>query len=127
MKFLEVLFSFDFVTRDCCGSWHPFFIYLYVIANAAIFAAYGAITLTLIGAKRQTAEWAALNKSQKDEIRDAFAKFILFCGIGHLEGCLSFLAAPYHLWAVYDMATAVVSWQAFVVIRRHRDYILSGV
>lgn len=114
-----------FMPRGRCGPWDILARNVYVTANVMIFAAYAAIALCLTvhtGRPR-------VDVSDRDQavIRFVFGVFIVFCGVGHLEGVLAFYWPAYHLFAVWNAATACVSWVAVFVVFRHRLAVLSAL
>lgn len=128
--FLTLAMSTDFVGRGQCGNWHTSFVWLYVISNLMIFAAYVAIPFVLGMAMfrgRHPGPPTYISHHQLFWMRVTFAAFILFCGIGHLEGVISFFRPTYHLYAIWHSLTAIASWGAVIVVAKMRYRILPGV
>jgi hypothetical protein len=124
------LFSTDFMPRGQCGSWDAGFVWLYVISNVLICAAYVAIFALLMLAYWQGRRSSApvnITRQQAFSMRIIYGSFILFCGIGHLEGALAFFRPQYHLYAVWHALTAAVSWAAVFITARLRNRLIPGV
>lgn len=84
---------------------------LYQGANLLTFLAYLAFPAALIGLK------GAYERVYDDgAVRVAVAAFVLSCGIGHLEGVISFYWPAYHLFAAWHVITAACSWWAILVL-----------
>ena len=105
-----------FMQRGHCGNWVPAFAYVYAISNALISVAYVSICAAIL---RFRFSWARIAKSIR--VRRWFATFVLACGIGHLEGIVSFAWPAYHLFAVMHLVTAFVSWVTVFVLIAERD------
>jgi len=119
------LFRTDFLTRDCCGPWHPAVAVLYGLSNCAICAAYVAIPSLLLSASRASrsrpVKAGPLHPREVHRVRWWLGLFVLVCGIGHLEGgVLAWVAPAYHAFAVFHLLTALISWKAVFVIAQHR-------
>ena len=102
--------------RGHCGNWVTGFAYTYAISNALIFVAYMAMPLALM---RFRFTWE--NVVRAEHLRKKFALFILSCGIGHLEGIISFAWPAYHLFAVWNALTAAISWWTVFGLVAERD------
>lgn len=120
-------FSLEFLTRNNCGAWHVAYEVLYAFSSFAIFSAYIAIVAILLSAAvNPTKDY---DKTFKDERSTMFCyvAFIFFCGVGHLEGFLSFIwPPPYHFWALWHFVTACVSWWGVYKTFKLRMAILNG-
>lgn len=128
--FLAATFSTEFAQRGACGNWHPAFVWLYVLSQMLIFAAYMAIPFALGVAMfrgRNSAPAAYISRRQLLWMRVMFAAFIFFCGVGHLEGVLSFFHPQYHLYAIWHFLTAAASWGAVLVVAKMRHRIIPGL
>ena len=102
---ISILFSSDFTARGTCGNWHPNFVYLYVISNLLITAAYLALGLALLNNATHPAKGrVSITRNQAFRSRLVFGLFILVCGIGHSEGAMSFIRPYYHLFAAWHLA-----------------------
>jgi hypothetical protein len=102
----EVFSAADFVTRDQCGQWSPFWHHAYIASNAAIALAYFAIPAVLLAFR---ARWFGKSRA-RTWVFCLFAAFIFLCGGGHLvDGVGSFVWPAYRLFAVWHALTAVVS------------------
>lgn len=124
------MFSTDFMPRGQCGAWEPAYAWLYVISNVLISAAYVAIFVLLAIAYfqgKRSSEPLNITRRQLFTMRLVYGSFILFCGIGHLEGALSFFRPQYHLYAVWHAITACASWAAVFVTATLRNRMLPGV
>ena len=120
---MEFFFDPDrFVCRGCCGKWHDSMIWLYVMSNMMTFLGYMVIPWILTCFRFQ---WERVATNYK--LRTCFAGFVLFCGIGHLEGPVAFALPLYHLFAVWHLMTALVTWLTIykLFVERERE-ILDG-
>lgn len=122
----------QFVVRGDCGGWHPVYLWMYQNAHLLITAAYIALPSVMLFAYLTERDGTgkpinALPARDRNQLRAVFSAFILFCGVGHLEGYLSFYWPSYHLFAVWHMATALVSWIAVIETVRHRASLIVGV
>lgn len=116
--------------RGQCGAWDGGYAWLYVISNVMISAAYIAIFLLLVLAYfqgRRSSTPLQITRSQLFSMRIIYGSFILFCGIGHLEGAAAFFHPQYHLYAAWHAATALVSWLAVFMTARLRNRMIPGV
>lgn len=116
--------------RGQCGDWDGGFMWLYVISNVMISAAYVAIFVLLLAAYiqgRRSKEPLNITRAQVFSMRLIYGSFILFCGIGHLEGALAFFHPQYHLYAAWHAATALISWAAVFMTARLRNRMIPGV
>lgn len=119
-----------FVPRGACGDWEPWVGQLYAISHLGITAAYVAIPMVLLLAmleKRPACPVAETSARARLVTRVTYALFILFCGIGHLDGWLAFVWPAYHLFALWHAATALVSWFAVGVTVWMRAKLIVGV
>lgn len=107
-----------FVQRGCCGEWIDFFKVLYVSSNILICASYLFIAITLFHIVffdknlKRFIKRATEDRVQKSLI--VYGLFILFCGLGHLEGAFSFLFPVYHFFSVWTFLTAIISFYSLV-------------
>lgn len=85
----------------------------YQLANLFIFAAYMALPAVLIRFRGATVAIVA-----DPAFRGWFAAFIFACGVGHLEGVISFFWTQYHLFAQWHLLTAIVSWMTLARLIR---------
>lgn len=97
----------QFVPRGHCGNWDENMLSLYMFSNFAIFLAYMVMAVLL---RFVVVDYNMI--ARDGTLRVAFALFIFFCGIGHLEGILFFRYPVYHFSAVWHLLTALVSWAA---------------
>lgn len=103
--FFSWLFDAEsFVTRQHCGDWGGLLPWVYAVANLLIALAYFRIPLTLLD----------LYRKRKDVLPERatlvqFAAFITLCGITHLLDVLVFYWAPYRLFTLVYILTALVS------------------
>lgn len=129
MDFSELL-STRFSPRGECGDWVPGYAWLYVISSVLIMAAYVTIFALIALAYLQGRTSKApvnITRRQVFAMRFTYGSFILFCGIGHLEGAISFFTPQYHLYAVWHFMTAVISWAAVFVTAKLRNRLIPGV
>lgn len=124
----ELFDASRFMPRGQCGDWEPWVRSLYVSSNLLIFAAYLTIPIILtVALFSRLRSLDPLTKREHFRARVVYSAFILFCGVGHFEGVVSFAWPNYHLFAFWDLATAVVSWVAVVETFRLRAKIITGV
>ena len=95
----------DFLTRGHCGlGWTPWLKHLYQLSNFVIFFSYSYISLSL---------YSLYRKRKTDlpapHLFALFSTFILLCGLMHLSDVIVFHWAPYRLFALLALLTAVVS------------------
>ena len=84
MDFIERLFSTTgFMPHGCCYSWNPAVIWLHVVSDGFIAAAYYSIPLTLLYFVRKRKDLAF------DWMFICFAIFIVSCGTTHLMEILN--------------------------------------
>jgi len=120
----------EWLTRGECGPWTLLLEQLYLWSHLAISAAYVAIPVILLGAvlaERTRPKQDQLSSDEKATVRTAYAFFIAVCGIGHLEGVVSFVWPAYPVFAWWHALTAVVSWYAVLVTVRFRAKIIVGI
>lgn len=118
MAAMTELFSTEFMTRGQCGNWSDGWERAYVIANLFIFFAYcGIVDLLLRGIIRS-----------KDKghyfLKASLVAVFLTCGIGHLEQVVVFFWPAYHLFALWHIVTAAMSWWGVLMVWRHRSYLI---
>jgi hypothetical protein len=116
------------MARGSCGDWDPLLRSIYLYAHGAITLAYLAIPLILLIAmlsKRR--DTSALRPEESQLARICYGSFVLACGIGHLEGPLSFWWPSYHLFTLWHVTTAAISWWAVLVTFHLRVKIITGV
>ena len=121
------LFSLDFVQRGHCGNWNLGFLYLYVLSNALITAAYVAIPSILASQWYRVSLEPLMDPMPVTTRRGvvlAYSAFIGSCGVGHLEGLLAFQWPLYHLFAMWHLVTAICSWIAVWVTWQARARIV---
>lgn len=118
-----------FVLRGHCGDWNSTMKFLYAFARLNITGAYVAIPAISVWAfaVRQKVQLEDLTPRELTIMRLTYAAFIVFCGVGHLEGVLAFVWPAYHVFAVWHLATATVSWFAVAVTFRHRLRLVTGI
>lgn len=124
--FITLAISSDFAKRGECGNWHPGFVWLYVLSQALIFAAYMAIPFVLLVRKQHVPAFQ-ISRNQITIMRWTFGAFIFLCGIGHLEGVVAFFRPHYHLYAIWHCLTAMASWAAVCVAARMRYRLIPGI
>ncbi len=108
------IFSTDhFIPRAVCMNREPFTLFLYALGSFAVFWAYLAIPLLLLGFRSR--------------LREAFPKligtpfllaalFILFCGGGHLIDIILIKYAFYKFAAIWTCGTGIISWAFFLYV-----------
>jgi signal transduction histidine kinase len=105
IEFFRNIFAHNlWPARWHCGRWTGFHGWLYIISDLAIWAAYYAIPVIIIGytAKRKNVKFQS--------VYFLFAAFILACGTTHLIDAITFWYPVYRLNALVRFFTAVVSW-----------------
>ena len=120
----------EWITRDQCGPWTPTWIAVYITASLMVFSAYMLIPWILMHAQRQDRSDRPvhpLGPGERLMVRVSGGLFILSCGVGHLEGILAFVWPHYPTFAVWHLATGVVSWWAALLFARVRGRVLLGV
>jgi hypothetical protein len=94
----------NFPTRDQCGEWERWMVVANQWSDGLIALAYFAIPATLLyfyctHRKHIPSNWMLL----------CFAAFITLCGLTHLTQVVVFWTAPYRLFTVVKIVTAVMS------------------
>lgn len=103
--FARALFdTSDFPPRWYCGTWHLEVGWIHVCSDFAIFAAYFAIPVILLGfvAGRQDIS------STKPFI--LFSAFVLVCGLGYLLDAAMFWWPAYRFSGIVKLSIAIISW-----------------
>lgn len=104
--------SSDFLTRNHCGAWTDAWMWTYIVGNLFIGLAYFAIPIILFAAWTRNRQLHA-----RRSLIVLFATFILFCGGGHiLDGVGAFVWPNYRFFAVWHVATALVSFATAIVL-----------
>lgn len=108
----------SFITRNHCGNWTSTLIAINRIANLLIFIAYFTIPLSLYSFWTSTHKDAIIVKvfGQKPSIILCFVVFIFSCGLTHLCDVLAFDWAPYRLFTLVDVITAIASVFTAVIL-----------
>lgn len=109
--------------------WAPFMGYVYMLANMVVAACYFAICRILqIPAALHPSELAVLSVREQMRARRVYGAFFLGCGGMHVaENVLSFWWAPYHLFTVGHVATAMASVCGVYYTVQHRARIMVGI
>jgi len=104
---------------------------MYALSNLSITLAYFAIALILaVGVmedRKRRLERLPLGRRERRFGMAVYAAFILSCGLGHIDGWLAFRWPAYHLFALWHLLTAVISWFAVYVTFRLRFRIVAGL
>ncbi|GAA5509641.1 PAS domain S-box protein [Novipirellula caenicola] len=110
--FSKLVDTRDFPARWYCGTWSLDVGWLHIISDIAIFAAYFAIPLVLMG--------FVLHRRDLPFPRVIwlFAAFILSCGITHLIEAGLFWWPVYRLSGVMKACSAIISWATVVMLIR---------
>jgi PAS domain S-box-containing protein len=103
VEFFRKIFASDFLPHGTCYLWNPAVLWLNVISDLIIAAAYYAIPGLLFVFVRKRRDFAF------NWIVAAFAVFILACGTTHLLGVWTVWHATYRLDAVVKAITAAAS------------------
>jgi signal transduction histidine kinase/CheY-like chemotaxis protein len=109
-EFFQKLFSKEFMPHGMCYLWDPAVLWLSVISDSLISAAYYAIPFVLFTfvRKRRDVEFKG--------IFVAFGVFILACGTTHLMGAVTVWDPIYRFEAVIKAITAVASVATFAML-----------
>ena len=109
-EFFNKLFSTEFMPHGMCYLWDPAVLWLSVISDSLIGAAYYAIPFLLFYfvRKRRDVEFKG--------IFVAFGVFILACGATHFMGAVTVWIPIYRLDAVIKAITAVASVATFAML-----------
>jgi len=95
----------EFMTRNHCGpGWTPELFSLYIVSNAIIALAYFAISLALYFLYRK--DWGDPRASRMIVM---FMTFIVLCGLTHVGDVVVFYWAPYRLYMLISMLTAIAA------------------
>jgi PAS domain S-box-containing protein len=103
LDFFKKIFESDFLPHGTCYLWNPAVLWLTVVSDLIITAAYYAIPVLLFVFVRKRKDFAF------NWVLLAFAIFILACGTTHLLGVWTVWHATYRLDAVVKAITAVAS------------------
>src|SRR5580693_3148120 len=103
IEFFQKLFTSDFMPHGMCYLWNPSVLWLNVISDGLICAAYYAIPVLLFMFFRKRKDLAFR------WVFVAFATFILACGTTHLLGIWTVWHGTYRLEGVIKAFTALVS------------------
>lgn len=110
LNFFSKLFETDFMPHGMCYFWRPGVLWLNVISDALIAAAYFTIPVLLFELvrrrKRLTYHWLFW----------MFAAFILLCGTTHLLGVITVWNPMYRFDGVVKLMTGVVSMGTAIVV-----------
>ena len=103
VEFFKKIFASDFLPHGACYLWNPAVLWLNVISDLIITAAYYAIPILLFIFLRKRKDFTL------NWIVGAFAVFILACGTTHLLGVWTVWHATYRLDGVVKAITAAAS------------------
>ena len=110
IEFFRKLFSSDFMPHGMCFLWDPAVLWLNVISDGTIAAAYYAIPFLLFYFPRQRRDFSF------KPIIVAFGLFILACGSTHLLGAVTVWNPVYRLDGVVKAITAIASVGTFAMM-----------
>jgi signal transduction histidine kinase/CheY-like chemotaxis protein len=110
IEFFRRLFSNDFMPHGMCFLWDPSILWLSVISDAAVAAAYYAIPFLLFYFIRKRRDITF------QPILAAFGVFILACGTTHLLGAMTVWNPVYRLEGVVKAITAIASMATFAMM-----------
>ena len=102
IEFFKKIFASDFLPHGTCYLWDPAVLWLNVISDLIITAAYYAIPILLFIFVRKRKDFTF------NWIVAAFAVFILACGTTHLLGVWTVWHATYRLDGVVKAITAAL-------------------
>ncbi len=115
---MEWMLGGNFIARNCCGSWPTWLMNLNILANIVIALAYFSIPASL--------GWLWYRRKEvlpKPWILLCFVAFIAGCGITHVCDAIAFWRAPYRLFTMIDIFTALVSIGTAIVLPNVVKYI----
>jgi len=119
LNFFSKLFETDFMPHGMCYFWRPDVLWLNVVSDGLIAAAYFAIPVLLIELVRRrknlTFHW----------IFWMFAAFILLCGTTHLFNVLTVWDPIYRLDGIIKLLTGIASIGTAIVLLRSLPQILA--
>jgi hypothetical protein len=100
-----------FVPRTHCGAWQPWLIAVNQVGQALVCLAYFGVCLALV------ILWHARRREfPKAWVILAFAIVFFWCGAGHLVEVLVFWWAPYRLFTLVTVCTALFSVPAAIAL-----------
>lgn len=108
------LFEADrYMKRFQCGGWERSLVWVHVVADLLIWAAYMAIPVAIIYYIRKRKYHIPY-----PIVFWGFTAFILFCGWSHFWDAVMPWWPAYRWWALVKLATAAVSWVTVVMVIR---------
>ena len=107
-----LLDSASFISRNHCGKWSDWLIFLNQISNFLIFIAYMTIPLSLL------VLWSSFRKRGVKSywMIFMFVLFIWSCGLTHLMDVLAFTWPAYRFFTLIDCVTAILSIPTAVLL-----------
>lgn len=102
-EFVGRLFDSDFMPHAHCFMWRPDVLWLHVISDGVIAAAYFSIPIALMILYRRRVDF------NQGHVLTLFAAFIFLCGISHVFGIWTMWDPIYRAEGVVKAMTAVVS------------------
>ncbi len=119
LNFFSKLFETDFMPHGMCYFWRPDVLWLNVVSDGLIAAAYFAIPVLLVELVRRrknlTFHW----------IFWMFAAFILLCGTTHLLNVLTVWDPVYRFDGIIKLLTGIASIGTAIVLLRSLPHILA--
>lgn len=119
LNFFSKLFATDFMPHGMCYFWRPDVLWLNVVSDGLIAAAYFAIPVLLVELVRRrknlTFHWMFW----------MFAAFILLCGTTHLFNVLTVWDPIYRLDGIIKLLTGIASIATAIVLLRSLPQILA--
>ena len=109
-EFLHKFFSNDYMPHGMCFLWDPVVLWLSVISDSLIAAAYYAIPFLMFSFMRKRRDVGFTG------IFVPFAVFILACGTTHVMGAVTVWNPLYHLDGVIKAITALASVATFAML-----------
>ena len=110
--FSKLVDTTDFPARWYCGTWSSDVGWLHIVSDVAIFGAYFAIPLVLMGFLLHRRDLPF------PRVIWLFAAFILSCGITHLIEAGIFWWPVYRLSGLMKACSAVISWATVIMLVR---------
>ncbi len=111
-SFLDTLFETDrYMPHGYCFLWQPELLWMHIISDVAIAAAYFSIPITIYYLLRKNAQTIPYRW-----VLAMFAVFILFCGLTHLIELVTLWRPYYYIEGIMKVLTAAASVATAVMI-----------
>lgn len=103
LDFMHRLFESDFMPHGHCFFWHPELLWMHVVSDAVVAAAYFSIPIALVVIYRHRKDF------EHKRVLVLFASFIFLCGLTHVLGIWTMWDPIYRAEGLVKAATALVS------------------